>query len=139
MVKLLQGGILQDNYDTYMELMKHSHPGYTFESDEGMLDFEAKFANVSMYVPGLNNSRPMNMDETQVGFLPFCAVASSLMLSKMSVNIPKACDLFQPGVTARGLCYTFNSETMPEVFDRSVIPESWFKVSLFSRRDDGQF
>ena len=45
-------------------------------------------------------------------------MASSLLLSKISVKIPQACDLFQPVVTARGLCYTFNSEAMPEVFGR---------------------
>ena len=111
-----------------MELMKHSHPGYTFESEEELQKFEADFANVSIYVPGLKNSRPMNMGETQVGYLPFCAVGSLLGLSQTSVKIPKACDLFQPIVTTRGLCYSFNSETMPEIFSRSVIPESWFKV-----------
>ena len=61
----------------------------------------------------------------QIGIIPFCERASSLKPTNV-LNLE--CKVFDTIVTAKGLCYTFNSKTMSEIFKMSKIIESWNSV-----------
>ncbi len=61
----------------------------------------------------------------QVGIIPFCEKESSKTLTKVS---SLECNLFDTIVTAKGLCYTFNSKTMSEIFRKSNTIQSWNSV-----------
>jgi hypothetical protein len=89
-----------------------------------MKNFELKYANMSRYVPGIKNAMP-GYSGTLVGMIPFCTTESIQKLSKANTL---ACQLFQPFLTLKGLCYTFNSNTMAEIFHPDAIPESWTTV-----------
>ena len=64
----------------------------------------------------------------QIGIIPFCERASSLKPTNV-LNLE--CKVFDTIVTAKGLCYTFNSKTMSEIFKMSKIIESWNSVLIW--------
>jgi hypothetical protein len=72
---------------------------------------------------GVKNTMPVI--SRNIGMIPYCSAES---IQKLSKDNSLSCYLFQPFLTPKGLCYTFNSNTMAEMFHQDTIPESWTTV-----------
>ena len=78
-------------------------------------DFESKFINSSAFPLSAATERPRFLPEP-IGMIPFCETASKSSLSILSASQTTNCSLFEPALTAKGLCYSFNSQTLQELY-----------------------
>ena len=75
--------------------------GYTFDSETERSEFEAKFANLSYFLPDVRNIHSKYL-KNEIGALPFCQTASALTLSQASKEYATTCNLFRTLLTANG-------------------------------------
>ncbi len=66
-------------------------------------------------------------------FLAFCENEPAADLVRTSDADPSECSLFDPTVTKRGLCHTYNGLPMTDVFKESPVVNLWRKA--FKPRD----
>ena len=72
---------------------------------------------------GFIKAEPKYLDDS-LRLIEFCALGSLLSLTRETAE----CHLFQPTVTAKGLCYTFNGRPMTEIYRQSALVDQWTKV-----------
>ncbi len=120
--------LLKTSYETFIDVVKHSQFGNTFLTNESRSDFDFKYANKTSILPIQSKTEAPQFLTDQLGFLPFCETASKLSLSALSAAQPSKCTNFEPLVTAKGLCYTFNSLGMSEIFKPTTNLNVWNSV-----------
>ena len=120
--------LLKTSYETFIDVVKHSQFGNAFQTNESRSDFEVKYVNKSSILPIQPKIVPPLFLTDQLGLLPFCNTSSKLSLSNLSAAEPTRCDIFEPFVTAKGLCYTFNSMSMAEIFRPSTTLDIWNSI-----------
>ena len=60
-----------------------------------------------------------------MGEIPYCEIAPSFSLKSLLKNQPIKCEYFDQLVTPKGLCQSFNSLTMSEIFKDSPLLTKW--------------
>jgi hypothetical protein len=104
--------IMNSNYETFVDIIKFSQVQTKFNLSQ---EFETKFVNSTAYPIASTTERPRFLPEP-IGMIPFCDTASKSSLSVLSASQMSNCSLFDPVLTAMGLCYSFNSQTMQELY-----------------------
>ena len=118
--------LLVEHYDTFIDVVKHSQIGNTHQNEESLLKFEQKYINKSIIKTKTKPVRPIYLND-QLTMMPFCEIAPKLSLSNISLLDPTKCKLFDAIPFQNGLCSTFNSKALPEMFKSSPILNSWKK------------
>ena len=129
--------LLVEHYDTFIDIVKHSQIGNTHQNEESFLQFEQNYINTSIFKTTTKPVRPVYLND-QLTMIPFCEIAPKLSLSNISLMEPAKCKLFDPFPAQSGLCYTFNSKALPEIFKPSPIVSSWKKF-LNVKEKSGEF
>jgi hypothetical protein len=112
--------LVQENYETFIEIIKHSQAGNTTPTIQERSEFQQKYVNSSRFMRQLNTISPYLQD--QIVIIPFCETVSRIKLHGISSKFPLVCSSFYPVVTSKGLCYSFNSLAMNKIFKPLVIP-----------------
>jgi hypothetical protein len=117
--------LIQENYETFFDIVKHSQTENTTQTLEERSDFFQKYVNKSSFLRQFNTTMsPFLLNQT--GIIPFCETVSKLKLHGISLKSPFVCTLFRPVITSKGFCYNFNSLPMNEIFRPDAIP--WASV-----------
>ncbi len=61
--------------------------------------------------------------------IPFCETVPKLELSAISEQRPVTCNYFDPMLTSKGFCYSFNAMPMSDIF-RSIDLRDWSSGNL---------
>jgi hypothetical protein len=104
--------LLPDNYETLLDIIKHSHVKNAFN------------------LKTLKKVEPRYL-ENYPKFLSFCDIGA-----QNTANAPDNCSLFEPTITGRGLCYTFNGLPMKDIYKQTPITKMWNEV--FQPKEDVQ-
>jgi len=115
--------LISTEYETFMDVVKHSRVGNTTKENDGSINFEDKYSKVLF-----TKTRPPIYLTDQVGMIPFCDIAPKLQLSTNAEKQPLRCNLFKPFITSNGLCDTFNALSMSEIFKPLPNVVHWSKV-----------
>jgi hypothetical protein len=107
--------IKNSDYETFIEIVKLSDGQMGCSGENLSNEFESKYVNLSALPVQTPMQRPTFLAD-QVGMMPFCETATKLSLSSISASQPAKCTHFKPVVTAKGICYSYNSLSMPELF-----------------------
>jgi len=107
--------IKNSDYDTFIEIVKLSQIE-TGPLSPNLTDIlESKYVNLSALPIQAATQRPAFL-ATQVGMIPFCQTVPQLSLSTISATQPLQCSQFKPVMTAKGLCQSYNSLSMAELY-----------------------
>ena len=115
--------MLPKHYDAFFDLMKHSQFGNTTKNIKEKASFEENYINSPLFLSALKPVEPQIYNHP--GMIPFCEKAPQLLLSNISFFAPLGCNYFQDFITPKGICHTFNSLSMTEIFKNSEILQSW--------------
>jgi hypothetical protein len=107
--------LLEYDYETFLDIVKYSQIGNTTPNSDAHSDFIKKYVNSSIFQSNTNYEKPIFLTG-QIGIMPFCETVTKQNLSSFSLQDPSKCTHFDPILTAKGLCYTFNSMSMTEIF-----------------------
>jgi hypothetical protein len=124
--------LLPQEYETLLDIVRHSQLGNTTPSVNDRIQFFEKYVKNAYNVKTMNKAEPKYL-ENQLAFLAFCDIGSSLGLNRKSELWPDICNLFQPSVTGKGLCHTFNGLPMTDVYKQSSVTDLWNKVFMPSQ------
>jgi hypothetical protein len=113
-----------EHFDTFMELIKYSHFGFEALSSDEKKYFEAKYVNSSIF-PFKNKIEEPKYLKDQKGLIPFCEIAPLYKLASIFHNKSIDCKYFEPILTAKGICYSFNSMSPNELFKASTVASQW--------------
>ena len=116
--------LFPENLDTFMELIKYSHFGFEMLSDDEKKYFESKYVNSSIFPIKSKIEEPKYLNDKK-GLIPFCEVAPLYKLTNIFQNKSIECKYFKPVVTAKGICYSFNSLSSNELFKSSTDASKW--------------
>ena len=94
--------LMKNDYNTFLDLIKHSQSGNIFTSQEERAKFEENYVNTTPILNGAKKRVPKYM-QSQIGILPFCETATSLTLTSVSRNYPSKCELFDLTITPKGI------------------------------------
>ena len=120
--------LLPNYFDTYLDLIKPSHVKTPLSATE-KLDFVEKYINnATIFQTNLKSVEPKYLTE-EMGIVPFCDVAPLYSFSNR-LNDTISCKYFEPIVTPKGLCYSFNALTATEMFNNVKGIKEW--TSTFS-------
>ena len=117
-------GLLRGNYSMFLDFIKHSQIGDTMPSTEERVDFEEKYIYNPEFWFGLKPSRPQYLNK-QTGQIPFCEIAPNYEMPKMLEKEPLKCNYFKKTITAKGLCHTFNAQSMGSIYKTMPIVDIW--------------
>ena len=123
--------ILSNFFLTFLEISKHSMVGTTTRTEAQFKDFEQRYINGSLFLGSQKTERPKHL-ANMPGVIPFCDVAPKLALYDMSMDQLSKCDYFNLTVTPKGLCYSFNSLSLNEIYKESNISDYW--ISMFEQQ-----
>ncbi len=119
--------LLPQQYETLLDIIKHSQLGNTTQTADDRRQFFDKYVKNAYNLKALNKTEPKYL-ENDLNLLSFCYLGSTLDLNQKSDNWPDMCNLFQPCVTGKGLCHTFNGLPMKDVYIKSPVTDLWNKV-----------
>ncbi len=119
--------LLPQQYETLLDIVKHSQLGNTTPLAGDRKMFFEKYVKNAYNLKTLNKAEPKYL-ENDMKFLSFCYIGTSLDLDPKSEGSPDICNLFQPSVTGKGLCQTFNGQTMKDVYKTSPVTDLWNTV-----------
>jgi len=84
-------------------------------SDTEIMDFFDRYIkNATIFQTNLKPVEPKYLSE-EMGIVPFCDVAPLYSFSN-GLNNSISCKYFQPIITPKGLCYSFNALTATDMF-----------------------
>ena len=115
--------LLPQHYEILLNVIKHSQLDNKALADKDRRLFFENYVDNSFMVKPFSKVEPKNLDDS-LKLIEFCALGSLLGLSREPVD----CQLFQPTVTAKGLCHTFNGLPMTEVYKQNELVDLWTKV-----------
>ena len=124
--------ILSKLFDTFLDINKHSMVGTTARTEAQLNDFEQKYINGSAFLGTQKIERPKYL-ENMPGIIPFCEVAPKLALYDMPTEKLSTCDYFNLSATPKGICYSFNSQSLNEIYKESNISDYW--ISVFEQQN----
>jgi hypothetical protein len=107
-----------------MELVKYSQFGFEALSSDEKKYFEARYVNSSIF-PFKNKIEEPKYLKDQKGLVPFCEIAPLYKLTSIFQNGSIECKYFEPILTAKGICYSFNSMSPNELFKASTVASQW--------------
>ena len=116
--------LLRGNYSMFLDLMKHSQIGDTMPSPEERVDFEEKYIYNPEFWFGLKPSRPQYLNK-QTGQIPFCQIAPNYDMPETGERELLKCNYFKKTITAKGLCHTFNAQSMGSIYKTMPIVDIW--------------
>ena len=116
--------LIPGNYSMFFDLIKHSQIGDTMPSLRERVDFEEKYIYNPEFWFGLKPSRPQYLNK-QIGKIPFCEIAPNYEMRKMWGKEPLKCNYFKKTITAKGLCHTFNAQSMGSIYKTMPIVDIW--------------
>jgi len=125
--------ILPKHYDILLDIIKHSQLGNTTPTAADRQEFYEKYVEKSYFIDPLNKTEPIFL-QNELKFLAFCEIGSSEAVSRISNMDSSRCQLFDPTVTGRGLCHTFNGSPLSSVYKET--PEVSLWSSVFKSRQN---
>ena len=96
--------LMENHYNTFLDLIKHSQTGNTFTSEAEMYHFEEKYVNTTTRLNNMTKRAPKYL-KNEIGSLPFCETASTLRLSSISKESLTKCRLFEYLITPKGIIF----------------------------------
>ena len=119
--------LLQSHYEIFMDVVLYSQIGFDGKIGNSKLDFKNKYANMS-FIFYLTKPEEPKFLINQLGMIPFCEFAHILNLTGISESENSRCNRFHPFLTTSGLCQTFNSLGMNQIFKNSTFLHSWMNL-----------
>ena len=119
--------ILPLHYDILLDIIKHSQLGNTTPTAADRQEFFEKYVQRYYFIETLNKTEPIFLQD-ELKFLSFCEIGSSEVVSRISNMDSSQCILFEPTVTAKGLCHTFNGSPMSSVYKETPEVKLWNSV-----------
>ena len=113
-----------DNYELFIDIIKHSQARNTTFSDFERKAFAENYVLNSTLFQNLTISKTFRQVE-RIGMLPFCEIVPKLKLHGISKDFPFQCNYFKNLVTSKGLCYSFNSHGMNTILKSSPAVDKW--------------
>ena len=83
------------------------------------ITFFRMYHNLSVGILG-----PLNLTGSKVGMIPFCHFPTTSQ-SNDSLISTSSCSLFDPMMTSKGYCYSFNSLSVRDLYKSSEVVETW--------------
>ena len=122
--------LLTNSYSTFLDLITYSDVRNIVMDEARRHIFEAKYVNSSAFAKKLKLNAPLYLNDS-IGSVPYCSIAPAFALTS---NLLIQCDQMQPLLTPKGLCFSFNSLAMTELFKASTIVERWSTVLDFQQK-----
>ena len=119
--------LLPEHYDVILDILKHSQLGNTTPTEEDRKQFFEKYVDKSYFLSSMKKAQPQYL-ENDLKFLTFCGTQPGSWLTKVTEWDPSSCEGFEPTVTGKGLCFTFNGLPMKDVFKKSPVMDKWSEV-----------
>ena len=113
--------------DMYLKLIKYSENDFIFTKNADENYFFSEFVNKSVFSK-IANMAGTKFLEDHPKIIHFCDATPLYSLIKNLQRKQVHCKDFEPILTARGLCYSFNALPMKEVFKASTIVSKWESV-----------
>ena len=104
--------LLTNSYSTFLDLITYSDVRNIVMDEARRHIFEAKYVNSSAFAKKLKLNAPLYLNDS-IGSVPYCSIAAAFALT---TNLLIQCDQMQPLLTPKGLCFSFNSLAMTELF-----------------------
>jgi hypothetical protein len=115
--------IMKNNYEAFLDVVKNSELENSIQSEEKQQKFENNYLTDLLFQKS-KPRRPIYLKD-KTGMIPFCSKVPYTNLSIVSALKPSTCDLFNRHLTPNGLCYSFNSLTMDEIYAPSESIDSF--------------
>ncbi len=106
--------IMKNKYESFLDIVHHSESENSIQTKEQKQKFENDYLTNILFKQS-KPRRPTYLND-QTGMIPFCSKVPYSNLSIVSALKPSTCDLFHRHLTPNGLCYSFNSLTMAEIY-----------------------
>ncbi len=90
------------------------------------LEFEQRYLNISINSKPLKPVKPRYLTSI-IGTIPFCRMTKKLDQTSDQLQ-SNDCKLFDPLMTVGGICYSFNSLAMSELYKMSMEIQIWNKI-----------
>jgi hypothetical protein len=119
--------ILSNLIYTFLDISKHSMAGTTAKTEAQLIDFEQNYINGSIFLGTQTVERPRYLYKMPE-IIPFCNLAPKFQLHNMPKDQLSQCDDFNLMVTPKGLCYSFNSLTINDLYKESNLSDNWISV-----------
>ena len=116
--------LLPQHYDILLDVIKHSQLGQTAFEEDNSNSFQEKFVAKAFNLKEFRKAIPTHLKDDPKLF-EFCAFGSLFRIwDILEHNLPQ-CSLFDPTITGKGFCHTFNGVPMNKVFKPSRVVEMW--------------
>ena len=115
--------LLTNSYEEFFDVVKYSTN--LDKGENGTDDFGSKYVD-SLGI--LNTSGPKYVTNKKFEMVPYCEIAPSYLISEILQNQLIKCPYFEPIVTGKGICYSFNSLDMKQNF--ANLWDTYFDLKL---------
>jgi hypothetical protein len=127
--------LLKELHSTFVDVVKHSEIKSSLNTEVSRTEFQEKYFNSLMIaLHPLNIPAPVKplylMDRVEM--IHFCDFETKQ--GDLSNSLENNCNLFQPFLTPKGLCFTFNSLSMKEIFQPTDNLHHWDSVLGFKNK-----
>ena len=123
--------LLNGQYSTFVDVVKYSEIKNFLNTDESRTEFQEKYVKSLTAINMSTPERPVYLTD-RVEIIYFCDFKTKRgAIYNASEN---KCSLFQPFLTPKGFCFTFNSLSMKEIFRPTDNLRSWDSVLNFKNK-----
>jgi len=105
-------------------LSRHSQMGNTTPTSKDRHQFFEKYVKNAFNLKTLKKEEPRYL-ENDLKFLSFCDIGAPVENAALA---PDSCSLFEPTITGKGLCHTFNGIPMKDIYKQTPVTKLWNEV-----------
>jgi hypothetical protein len=121
-------GILKQFPETFLEIIKHSFLKNSLSTNAIKMEF------ISIYEESLRTAfrvekieLPVHLSD-QVEMISFCTKTSKNQELQNNVTTTTTCNSFNPILTSKGPCFTYNAFSMPQLYNKTGQLVNWINV-----------
>ena len=125
--------LLEARYDTFVDVIMHSEIKSSLNTEESRIKFKEKYLKGLMVALNMSTLKLKPMfPTTRVEMIYFCDFG--MEQGDINNTSENNCSLFQPFLTPKGFCFTFNSLSMKEIFQSTDNLNHWDSVLGFKNK-----
>ena len=120
----MAGKVLHRDIDLFLKMVKYSETDFVSGRNIDAEDFLSQFAKTSEFANISNITEPIFLADNPKSIY-FCDVLPLYYLNRVNKNYTLKCPYFEPIITGKGLCYSFNALPMRDIFKSSTTAYKW--------------